>query len=123
MVFHRSGPCHFIAQPPLVDIERVATFKLLGVYIAITLSKETHVNYILSLVNQWFCLINQLKKTSLSAKAREVVFHSLIISRLLYALSAFAVFLSCTALLALMPYFANRLDGVSYIVCLILMNL
>ena len=26
MVFHRPGPCHFIAPPPLVDIERVATF-------------------------------------------------------------------------------------------------
>lgn len=95
MVFHRPGPCRFIAPPPLVDIERVATFKLLGVYIASTLSMETHVNYVLSLVNQRLYLINQLRKTGLSAKAREVIFHSLIISRLLYALPAFAGFLSC----------------------------
>ena len=35
MVFHRPGPCRFIAPPPLVDIERVATFKLLGVLLAL----------------------------------------------------------------------------------------
>ena len=57
---------------------------------------ETHVNYILSLVNQRLYLINQLRKTGLSVKAREVVFHSLIVSRLLYALPAFAGFLSCS---------------------------
>jgi hypothetical protein len=54
-----------------------------------------HVNYVLSLVNQRLYLINQLRKTGLSAKARKVVFHSLIISRLFYALPAFAGFLSC----------------------------
>ena len=57
---------------------------------------ETHVNYILSLVNQRLYLINQLRKTGLSVKAREVVFHSLIVSRLLYALPAFAGVLSCS---------------------------
>jgi hypothetical protein len=62
MVSHHPGPCRSIAPPPLVDIERVATFKLLGVYIASTLSMETHVNYVLSLVNQWLYLINQLRK-------------------------------------------------------------
>jgi Reverse transcriptase (RNA-dependent DNA polymerase) len=51
MLFHRPGPCHFTAPLPLVDDERIATFKLLGVYIASTLSMETRVNYVLSLVN------------------------------------------------------------------------
>jgi hypothetical protein len=78
-----------------------------------------HVNYVLSLVNQRLYLINlinQLKKTGLSAEAREVVFYSLIISRLLHALPALAGVLSCAdvvRLIALMPYFANRLDVVS----------
>jgi hypothetical protein len=74
---------------------------------------EIHVNYILSLANQRLYLINQLRKTGLSIKAHEVVFHSLIVSRLLYALPAFAGFCHVLILLALMPYFANRLDGVS----------
>ena len=93
MIFHRPGPCHFITSPPPVGLEHVTTFKLLGVYLASTLSMETHVNYVLSLVNQRLYLINQLRKQGLSAKAREVVFHSLIISRLLYALPAFVGFL------------------------------
>jgi uncharacterized membrane protein SpoIIM required for sporulation len=92
MVFHRPGPCRLIAPPPLVDIEHAANFKLLGVYIASTLSMETHVNYVLSLVNQRLYMINQLRKTELSAKAHEVIFHSSIISNLLYAFPAFAGF-------------------------------
>jgi hypothetical protein len=71
---------------------------------------ETHVNYILSFVNQWLYLISQLRKTGSSAKAREVVFHSLIISRLLYALPSFAGFCLVLILLTLIPYFANWLD-------------
>jgi hypothetical protein len=63
--------------------------------LAFRFTYEKHVNYVLSLVNQRLYLINRLRKTGLSAKAREVIFHSLIISRLLYALPAFAGFLSC----------------------------
>ena len=111
MVFHRPGPCRFIAPPPLVDIERVATFKLLGVYIASTLSMETHVNYILSLVNQRLYLINQLGKTGLSVKAREVVLHYFAPSLCFTCLCCF--FCHCADSLALMPYFAKRLEGVS----------
>jgi hypothetical protein len=80
----------FYRTASLVDIERVATFKLLGVYIA-----STHVNYVLSLVNQRLYVIIQFRKTGLSVKARGVVFHSLIISRLLYASPAFAGYSSC----------------------------
>ena len=94
MIFHRPGPCRFIVPPPPVGIERVISFKLLGVYLASTLSMENHINYVLLLVNQRLYLINQLRKQGLSAKAREVVFHSLVISRLLYALPAFVGFLS-----------------------------
>jgi Reverse transcriptase (RNA-dependent DNA polymerase) len=57
MVFNHPGPCRFIAPSPLVDIESVATFKLIGIYIASILSMETHVNYILSLVNQRLYLL------------------------------------------------------------------
>jgi hypothetical protein len=62
-------------MPPLVDIERVTIFKLLGMYIASTM--ETQFNCIISLFHQWFHLINKLRRAGLSAKAREVVFHSL----------------------------------------------
>jgi hypothetical protein len=90
MVFPHPGPCRFIALPSLVDIERVTTFKLRGVYNASTM--ETQFNCILSLVHQWLYLINKLRKAGLSAKAREVVFHSLITSHLLCCSLAFAGF-------------------------------
>jgi hypothetical protein len=90
MVFPRPGPCRLIALPSLADNERVTTFKFLGVHIASTM--ETQFDCILSLVHQWLYLINKLRKAGLSAKACEVVFHSLIISRLLCALPAFAGF-------------------------------
>jgi hypothetical protein len=61
-------------------------------------------HYLLSSVNQRLYLIDQLRKTGLSAEAHEVIltglsaesheviFHSLITSHLLYALPAFADF-------------------------------
>jgi hypothetical protein len=91
MVFPHPGPCHFIALPSLVDIERVTTiFELRGVCIDSTM--ETLFDCILSAVHQWLYLINKLRKAGLSAKAREVVFHSLIISHLLCSLHVFAGF-------------------------------
>jgi hypothetical protein len=65
-------------------------------------------------VNQRLYLINQLRKTGLSAKAREAVVNLLIISHLLYALLAIAGYCHVLTLLAMMPYFANWLEvGVS----------
>ena len=113
MIFNRPGPCRFIVPPPPVGFQRVTSFKLLGVYPASTLYMETYVNYVLSLVNQRLYLINQLRKQGLSAKAREVVFHSLVISRLLYALPAFVGFCLVLILHVLILYFVNRLGGVS----------
>jgi hypothetical protein len=95
MIFHRPGPCHFVIPSSLDNVERVTCFKLLGLYITSTLSMESHVNFVLSIVSQRLFLINQLRKIGLSVKAREIVFHALIMSRLTYALPAFAGFLSC----------------------------
>ena len=94
MVFHRPSPYHFV-DPPLLHIERATSFKLLGVLLTNTLSMDMHVNHILSVVNQRLFLLNLLKKQGLSGKAREIIFQALIISRLSYALPAFAGFLSC----------------------------
>ena len=115
LIFHRPGPCHFIVPPPPVGIERVTIVKLLGVYLASTLSVETRVNYVLSLANQRLYLIDKPRKQGLSAKAREVVFHSLVIglSRRLYALPAFVGFCLVLTLLALMLFSVNLLDGIS----------
>jgi hypothetical protein len=96
MVFHRPSFHHFVEPSLLDNIERVTSFKLLGVLLTNTLSMDKHVNYILSLVNQRLYLLNMLKKQGLSGKAREIIFQALIISRLSYALPAYSGFLSCS---------------------------
>jgi hypothetical protein len=92
MVFHRTGLCRFTTPSP-ADTERVSILKLPGLYIASTVSMETHVNYVLSFVSQRLYLINQFRKTGSSAKTRDFFFHSLTVSRPLHALPTFAVFL------------------------------
>jgi hypothetical protein len=47
MVFHPPGPCRFTASPPLVDIERVATFKLLRVLLALCQWKHMLITFFL----------------------------------------------------------------------------
>ena len=61
MVFHRPSPYHFVDPPLLHNIERVTSFKLLGVLLTNTLSMDMHVNHILSVVNQRLILLNLLK--------------------------------------------------------------
>ena len=46
MVFHRPSPYHFVDPPLLHNIERVTSFKLLGVLLTNTLSMDMHVNHI-----------------------------------------------------------------------------
>ena len=86
------SPYHFVDSPLLHNIERVTSYKLIGVLLTNTLSMDMHVNHILSVVNQRLFLLNLLKKQGLSGKAREIIFQALIISRLSYALPAFAGF-------------------------------
>jgi hypothetical protein len=73
-IFHRPSPYHFVDPPLLDNIERVTSFKLLGVYVTNTLSEEMHVNHILSIVNQRLFLLKLLKKQGLSGKVREIIF-------------------------------------------------
>ena len=51
-------------------------------------------NNILSIISQRFYLLNQLRRQGLPKSALKVIFHSLIISRILYALPAYSGFLS-----------------------------
>jgi ribonuclease P/MRP protein subunit RPP40 len=95
VIFRRPGLRHF-EEPTVIDnIERLNTFKLLGVFLSSTLSMDAHVNFIISIACQRLFLIGQLKKQGLPKAARRNVFQALVVSRLTYALAAFAGFLSC----------------------------
>jgi hypothetical protein len=93
MTFHRPGLRGFREPSPIANIERLSSFKLLGVYLSSTLSMELHINYTVSIVNQRLFLLNNLKRQGLPLAARRIVFQALIASRITYALPAFAGFL------------------------------
>ena len=57
-------------------------------------SMDKYVDFILSVVTQRFYLLNQLKNQGLSINVLNILFHALIVSRIVCALPAFSAFLS-----------------------------
>jgi hypothetical protein len=55
---------------------------------------DDHVNYILSIINSRLYLLSQLRNHGLSISSLNCIFHSLIISRIEYALPAYSGFLT-----------------------------
>jgi gmma-aminobutyric acid receptor subunit gamma/cGMP-dependent protein kinase 2 len=94
VVFRKYNINLSVLPAPLHNIERVSVVKHLGVFFTSRLSMDEHVNYILSVVNQRFYLLSQLKKAGLSVSALNIIFNALIVSRVEYALPCFAGFLS-----------------------------
>jgi hypothetical protein len=68
------------------------SFRLSSANSVVTLSMDAHVNFIISIACQRLFLIGQLKKQGLPKAARRNVFQALVVSRLTYALAAFAGF-------------------------------
>ena len=71
-------------------IERIDTTKLLGVILTSNLSWTPHINNILNICCQRFYLLNRLKHMSLCNTGLNLMFRSLVVSRLIYALPAFS---------------------------------
>lgn len=90
LVFHRPSPRQLLQPPPLDSVERLSVAKLLGVTLADDLRFNIHVNNILSICNQRMYLLKSLKSRGLSSSNLNTVFNAIIISRLLYALPAWA---------------------------------
>ena len=96
LIFRRPRLSLLVLPPKIPFIERVEVFKLLGVLFSSKNSMNEHVNFILSVVNQRFYLLAQLKKQGLSMPALNAIFQALVMSRIKYALPSFAGFLSAT---------------------------
>ena len=94
LVFHRPNPRLYLPPHPLLDIERVTCIKLLGVYFAETLTFEEHVKYLLTLCNQRLYLLKTFCSQGMFAQHLNAVYHSLIVSRLSYALPTWGGFLT-----------------------------
>jgi len=90
IVFHRPRLPNRTLPPLFPGIERVSSAKILGLTFTATLSPEQHINNIIAIGNQRLYLLSQLKQQNLSEQALDLIFYALIISKITYALPAFA---------------------------------
>lgn len=96
MVFHASRISIAILPPPLSYIERVSVSKLLGIRISDTLRFSEHVSNVLACCSSRMFLMRNLKNKGLSTVNLEVIFYALIVSKVLFALSAWGGFISAS---------------------------
>jgi len=99
VVFKRPNLKHEIAPCTLPNVVPVNSVKLLGVYLHHTLCFHEHVYQIARNCNQQFYLLQQLHKQGLSDDCLsddclKVLFHSIVLSKILYALSAWGGYIS-----------------------------
>jgi len=90
IVFHRPTSRDLNIPPPLPDIERVSQATLLRIDITPTLVTSGYVNKMLTQINQRLYLLSQLKLQGLNIQALHTLFTGVIMSKIMYALLAFA---------------------------------
>ena len=88
IVFRRPSLRYYIPPPQLMQIEQVEEAKLLGVLLTPTLSMQSHVKYIISILNQRLYILNQLRKQGLDVSELTQVCMALVVARSQYALPA-----------------------------------
>ena len=96
IVFRRPNPRLNIDSYiiPIHCIEQVTEVKLLGVYFDTNMRFCSHLNFILKQCSQRRFLLKQLRCQGLSRQQLSIIFDAIIISRLRYALPAWAGFLT-----------------------------
>jgi len=83
-----------LLPPPLDGVEQVYVAKLLGIIYQNNFKMNEHVNYILTQCSQRMYLLKLLRSQGLNTKQLGIIAHSLIISRIRYALPAWSGFIS-----------------------------
>ena len=92
-VFRRPNPrMHIDDVIPIFNIEQVFEAKLLGVIFSSNLHFCSHLNFVLKQCSQRSFILKQLRCQGLTRKQLSVVFEAIIVSRLRYALPAWAGF-------------------------------
>ena len=94
MIFHRPNPKNIIFPSEIDNIERVKSFKLLGICLKQDLSFHEHVTKIITQCNQRLYLLTQLKKQGLCTNQCDVVLQAVVLSRIRYALPMYYRFLT-----------------------------
>ena len=94
MLIHKPSVRSHFSPNCITDVERVDAFRLLGVLVTSCFSMDKYVDFILSVVTQRFYLLSQMKNQGLIINVLNILFHALIVTRIVYALPAFSGFLS-----------------------------
>ena len=94
MVLHRPNPRNFMPPPELDNIQRVNAFRLLGLILHPEFKISEHVCNILTTCNQRLYLLAQLKKQGLGPTERDIIFQSIVLSKILYALPMYFGYLT-----------------------------
>jgi len=87
-VFRRPTVHRDILLVKSCDIERLDCVKLLGVFIDSKLLFSEHAKRLLGVCNQRLYLLSRLRKQDLSDECVAVVYDAIVLSKVLYALSA-----------------------------------
>ena len=102
--------------PPLVDTEQLDCCKLLGVILQSNFKMDSHIQFILSQCAQRLYLLILLRHQGLPDAQLSVIANAVIISRLLYALPAWAGFLSVELVNRINAFF-RRMQHFGYLLC------
>ena len=95
VVFYDNRRRHCIQPPPpLPDITRESTLKVLGVTFTSTLSASDHVRRVISGSAQSLYALRVLRHHGLGEDGLRTVFRAVVVSRLIYAASAWIGFIT-----------------------------
>jgi hypothetical protein len=94
LVFRRPRPSAALSPPCIEGIERIVIAKLLGVFIDSQFHFTEHIDFILRQCSQRMYIIRSLQRRGLPESSLEAVFNAIVLSRIIYALSAWGGFVS-----------------------------
>ena len=94
LVFRRPRPSAGFLPPCLEGIERIVVAKLLGVFVDSQFRFAEHIDFIMRQCSQRMYVLRSLQRKGLPAGSLEAVFNAIILSRIMYALSAWGGFVS-----------------------------
>jgi len=112
-VFYGNEHQHRIQPPPLPDITRGTTLKVLGVMFTNTMSASDHVRHVISDSAQSLYALRVLRHHGLGEAGLQTVFRAVVVSRLAYAASAWFGFITSTDKQRIEAFFRLKM-GISH---------
>ena len=93
IVIRRLRAGHFSMPPMVYNIEQVDHVKLLGVHFNCFFNFGLHVDITCQIISQRFYLLQQLRRQGMKKSALQIVFNALVLSKIVYACSAYSGYL------------------------------